>query len=325
MRFATIGTSWITESFISATKLVEGMEHFAVYSRSPEQAAAFAGRHNVSRIFTSLEEMADCPEIDAVYIASPNSYHYEQSRLFLNHGKSVLCEKSAAIYPAQTEELFEIADRNKLIYLEAIMSLHVPAFDILRNALNEIGNIYSVNLNYSQLSSKYPLFLDGKNPNIFNPEMCAGCLTDIGVYNIYIAAALFGYPEKITAVSHFLNTGADSCGSAILEYADKLVTLTYSKVGQSHSRSEFLGDKGTITVESVSQLTGIRLFSAVGERELVPSVVSRDIIMSGEAEYFCNAVMNKQIVNESYGFYHNTMLTVNRIMLEIRKQNNFRF
>jgi len=93
VRFATIGTSWICEEFIETAKTDERFVLEAVYSRSADKAIAYKTKHNANRYFTDLETMASDPEIDCVYIASPNSFHVPQSILFLKHKKHVLCEK----------------------------------------------------------------------------------------------------------------------------------------------------------------------------------------------------------------------------------------
>lgn len=96
IRFATIGTSAIVDRFLEAAALCEGLVHTAVFSRKKETAKAFAKKHGAEFIYTDLKELAESSDIDAVYIASPNSCHCEQAVEMLKHGKHVLCEKPAA-------------------------------------------------------------------------------------------------------------------------------------------------------------------------------------------------------------------------------------
>ena len=140
MRYATIGTSWITEAYIDGAKSVPDTEIYAVYSRDAAKAEAFAKKHGAKMYFTSLEEMAACKEIDGVYIASPNSLHYEQSLIMLKAGKHVICEKPLAINPEEVESLIELADKNNLVYMEAIMMLHTPALRLLKGD-RKLGSI----------------------------------------------------------------------------------------------------------------------------------------------------------------------------------------
>ena len=91
IRFATVGTSLITEKCLKALKLSGRFEHAAVYSRKYETGAAFAEKVGCATVFTNMEELAKSDRIDAVYIATPNVFHFEQSRLFLENGKHVIC------------------------------------------------------------------------------------------------------------------------------------------------------------------------------------------------------------------------------------------
>ena len=323
MKFGSIGTSWICASFLSAAAKQSGLEYTAAYSRTRETGEAFASQNGAASVFTDLEEMAASDLIDAVYIASPNKFHYAQSKLFLEHGKHVLCEKPLTTTPEEELELITLAEQKHLVYTEAIMSIHTPAFRILREAMQTIGAVRTANFVFCQLSSKYPAYLSGRNPNIFNPAMHTGCLMDIGVYNVYLAAALFGKPDKILSDAVFLPSGADASGSAILKYGDMTATLIYSKVGQNYAPSEIIGDKGTIQIGSVSQLTGIDLVTKDKRVNLVSGEISRDEIMGAEAAFFRDTVLNGY--NDAYRFAKDTSLLVREITDEIRRQNGFPF
>lgn len=325
MKFATIGTSWITEKFISASKTVGCVDLTAVYSRNNQKAEDFAQKFNVANTFTDLEEMAKSSLFDSVYIASPNVLHYEQSKLFLLNGKNVICEKPATDTKEQYEELTHLAENRNLVYCEAIMSIHTDGFNKIKEEMNKIGNIYSAHFDYCQLSSKYGLYTEGKNPNIFNPEFHTGCLMDIGVYNLYLAAAFFGKPDKIISESIKLPNGCDASGSAILKYGDCSVTLNYSKTGQSYSYSEIIGDKGTIMFSSVSQLTGVYKVNSEEKIKLIDEEVSRDIIMQGEIEFFKNMCDSKNYNDKKYIFAKETAITVREICDKIRADNTFPF
>lgn len=325
MKIASVGTSWITEKFLSAAKTVPEIEHIAVYSRGEETAKAFAARTGAPKTYTDLAALAADPEIDGVYIASPNRFHYEQSRFLLQAGKHVICEKPATTTAEEMRELIGLAEAEGLVYTEAIMSIHTDAFAAVRVALGKLGRIRTARLDFCQLSSKYPLYLAGKNPNIFNPAMHAGSLMDIGVYNLYIAAALFGKPETILSDAVFLDNGADAAGSAILRYPGLSVSMSWSKVGQQYAPSEIIGDEGTLNIGSISQLTGVRLINGAGSTLLVDDDLSRDDVMHGEAAFFQRMTETRDFDDPDYLFAKQTALTVREICDEIRRQNGFAF
>lgn len=325
MRFATVGTSWITEKFISSAKTADNFELTAVYSRSLSKAEAFAEKFNICNIFTDLRTMAESDLFEAVYIASPNLFHYEQSKLFLEHNKNVICEKPATTTKEQMEELIDLAESKGLIYCEAIMTIHTKGFTEIKKRLDSLGNIRSAHFDFYQLSSKYPAFLRGENPNIFNPELHTGCLMDIGVYNLYLAIGLFGMPEGILSDCVSLPNGCDAAGTAVLRYNGCSVVLNYSKTGQTYSKSEIIGDKGTILLSSVSQLTGVSFTDGSVKEEIIAEEVSRDEIMRGEIDFFCRMCESGNYSDKDYVFAKNTALSVRSACDIIRKDCAFLF
>ena len=325
MKTAIIGTSWITEKFISAAEKTEKYTFEAVCSRTAEKGTAFAQKYGIKKLYTSAEALAADKSVESVYIASPNVCHYPQSKYLLLHGKNVICEKPASTKESEMAELTEIAEKNGLVYTEAIMSMYVPAFDRLKETLTEIGSIKTCNFVFCQLSSKYPAYVRGENPNIFNPRLHTGCLADIGVYNVFLSAGLFGMPQRIVSHSSFLESGADGFGTAILDYGDKTVNLVYSKVGQSYSPSEIIGDNGTVSVASVSQLTGIKVIRDGKTQITVPHDLSRDEVMGAEASVFADAVNGNADAVKKVNEVNGVALTVRRICDVIRKQNGFPF
>lgn len=308
IKFAVIGTGWIAEEFIKGSRLVEGFAFSAVYSRTKEKAKKFIGDEAV-QIFTNINELAKS-DVDAVYIASPNFLHYSQSKLMLENGKNVICEKPATVTAEEFKELCELAQKNKLVYIEAIMMLHLEARKKLENAVKKIGKITTAHFDFSQLSSKYPALKKGEVPNIFNPKMCTGCLMDLGIYCFYPAIYLFGKPKSFIASSGLLSTGADGWGTAVLDYDDKQITLTYSKLGESANGSEILGDEGTIKMASVSKLTGMLLIDNEANKTELAGDVEKHVLMSGEAKDFC------MYINE-YKRNKNKMDECNKITYEV--------
>ena len=105
IRLATVGTGWIVGEFLKGVREAGGICYTACYSRSQQTGEVFAQQWGAQKVYTDLAQMAADEEIDAVYIASPNRLHYEQSKLFLQHGKHVICEKPITVEPEELQEL----------------------------------------------------------------------------------------------------------------------------------------------------------------------------------------------------------------------------
>ncbi len=164
IRFAVIGTNWITRQFVEAAHESGKYKLTAVYSRSLEQAQHFANDFSVEHLFTSLEAMAESDAIDAVYIASPNSLHFSQTQLFLSHKINVICEKPLASNLAEVDAAIACARENQVVLFEAFKTACLPNFHLLRQALPKVGKLRKVFFNYCQYSSRYQRYLDGEIP-----------------------------------------------------------------------------------------------------------------------------------------------------------------
>ena len=315
IKYSVIGTSWITKSFIDGANLYEDLSLDGVYSRSFEKGSVFAEETGAKRVFTNFKDLASS-DTDLVYVASPNVCHYEQCKTLLLNGKHVICEKPITITAEEFKELCHIANENNLVYFEAIMYMHTPLRQVLKDAVSKIGNIRSATIDFSQLSSKYQALKNGEVPNIFNPEMKTGALNDLGIYCVYPVIDLFGMPERIAPVQHFLHTGADGSGSAAFKYKDKLVTITYSKVGQSRSPSQIMGDEGTVTIDSISKLDGIRLFNNAGEETLLNGETDKKYLMGNEAKSASDFILERK---ETDKFLKECQLMNEKVLLCMEK------
>lgn len=322
MRYGVIGTGWIAKSFIDGARMLCNSEFAAVYSRTVESGSKFAHENRIDKVYTDINEFAK-GDFEAVYIASPNRLHYEQSKLMLENGKHVLCEKPITVEPEELEELQALAKENGLIYCEAIMYMFNPAKDLLKEALGKIGKITSAHFDFSQLSSKYPAYKRGELPNIFNPALATGCLMDLGIYCVYPALDLFGIPEKITACAHFMESGADGSGAASLIYPDKLINFTYSKLGQDRAGSQIFGDEGTVKIESISKLTNMSLINNSLDTQEIIDDVAKEKLMGYEALGFERFIAAPD--DEYYSVTSERALQVSRIMKEIRTLSGIEF
>ena len=251
VRFGVVGTNKITDWVIAGGRQDERFELTAVCSRTKERAEEFAAMHNIPHTFTSLEEMASSNTVDAIYIATPNYLHAEQSILCMNHGKHVLCEKPFASNADEVRKMIEAAERNNVTLMEAMISTLNPNFVTARNKMKDIGTIRRYFACYCQYSSRYDKFKEGIVMNAFKPELSNGAVMDIGIYTIYPMVALFGKPKSVAAQGVILSSGVDGQGSVNFEYEGMNATVLYSKIANSFLPTEIEGEKGNIMLDHI--------------------------------------------------------------------------
>ena len=319
MNIATIGTSSITETFINAILEVEGLRLKAIYSRNLDKASRFANKYEADLVFNQLDELARCEEVDIVYIASPNSCHFEQAVLMLENGKHVICEKPIFSNINELNRAYQTAKENGVYLFEAIRTIHTPNFKLLIDSIKRVGRIRNVNLQYMKYSSRYDQVLKGETPNIFSAKHSGGALVDLGVYPLAMAISIFGSPISTVYTPVMLESGVDGGGSLTLQYKDFVCTIVCSKIVNSYGSNEIHGELGNIIFPgsgTINKLEFIDRETKVCEPFFVPQN-ENDLIY--EIEAFIDII--KHAKQEGY----QQLIEISRGVLEItersRKEN----
>ncbi len=296
MRFATIGTSWITDHFLDAALKCPEFKLEAVYSRNLEKAKAFGGKYGVGKYYDSLRKLAEDPEIDAVYIASPNSLHCAHAIQMMEAGKQVLCEKPLGANTREVAKMFQTAEEHHVALMEAVRTLHQPAYRWLQEHLAEIGPVRAATLCYDQKSSKLDRLKNGDLTNNFNHEYAGGALTDIGVYCLQAMVGLFGKPEKITGSvvkMPGLEEKVDLGGMILATYPELTAQIRFSKLVDGFIPSEIQGEKGSFLVNAIQEPRQITLVHPDGTREEISVEVAENELIY-EVEDFITYVKNRE-------------------------------
>ena len=315
MNFAVVGTNFITDWMLEAGKLCPDFSLIAVYSRTMERAKEYAGLNGAKYAFDKLGDVCACDEVDAVYVASPISFHAEQSIRFMEAGKHVLCEKPIASNSAELEKMLKCARDNNVVLLEAMRPQFSPVLAEIESLLPSLGTIRHANINFCQYSSRYDRFLSGEDVNTFNPKFSNGALMDLGCYCIHVMLRLFGLPQKITSSKVLLANAYDAAGVILADYDDMTAVLNYSKVSDTQGFSEIQGEMGTLQFRQPSHLKEVYLTKRGGVTErITTNAVEQDMLY--ELRAFNDYVKNPNGISVHQGYSTQAM----KIMDEARRQ-----
>ena len=103
----------------------------AVGSRDMKKAQEFADTYGIKKAYGSYEGLAADPDVEAVYIATPNNMHFSNAMLCLENGKHVLCEKPFTTNAGDAETLYSEADKRGLFIMEAFWIRFLPLYEKL--------------------------------------------------------------------------------------------------------------------------------------------------------------------------------------------------
>ena len=326
VRFGVVGTNKITDWLLAGAKEDKRFELSAICSRTQERANEFAAKYGVEHTFTSVEEMASSDVVDAVYIATPNCTHAEIAITCMNHGKHVLCEKPMASNAREVRRMIEVAKKNNVTLMEAMIATMNPNFMKVREYLPQLGTIRRYFASYCQYSSRYDKFKEGIVLNAFDPSLSNGAMMDIGVYTIYPLVALFGKPKEINAQGVILSSGADGQGVVNLLYDGMNATVLYSKIANSYLPTEIEGEEGNLVMDeihTIRKVTYIPRPAAMSGRG--PKAVPQDVsVVADHDDYYYEVAEFINLIEkgkqESEINSHAVSLATIEVIDEVRKQ-----
>lgn len=247
-KIGIIGAGWIAGKMAMTLNQMEGVEAYAIASRSLDKAQAFANEWGIMKAYGSYEELVDDKEVDMVYIATPHSHHCQHALMCIEKGKPVLCEKAFTMNAKQAAEVLAKSKEKNVFVAEAIWTRYMPIslqlIDLVKNGA--IGNPTMITANLG-----YPMV--GKE-RLMKPELAGGALLDVGIYPLNFAAMIFGDKiEKTISTCTKLDTGVDAQACITQIFADgKMATLNTSMLAHTDRMGVISGDGGCIIVDNIN-------------------------------------------------------------------------
>lgn len=248
-RWGLIGPGRIANQFANALKADFVGELYAVASRDIKRAETFANTYHATRSYDNYQDLIADKNVDAIYIATPHNFHYEQVKQCLLAKKSVLCEKPLTVTFKQATELTELAKQQNVFLMEAMWSLYLPIYQQV-NEWIKAGKIGDITLVQSNFGIAMPR---NESDRWLNPELAGGATLDLGVYCVATAQWFIGsYPEKIQASGLIGSTGVDELAMANLSYPNqKHAQINCTLLSWTDNSIYINGTKGRIKIHDM--------------------------------------------------------------------------
>jgi len=245
IRWGILSTANIAHAFVEGVLPLEDAEVVAVGSRAQATADEFADQYDIPRRYASYQALADDPDIDVIYIATPHVYHYENSLMCLYAGKAVLCEKPFAINVTEAQTVLDLAKEKNLFIMDAIWTRFQPAFRKIQSLIMDdvIGEVRLIIADFGINRDPDPVH------RLFNPSLGGGALLDLGLYPVMLACTILGRPSAITSTAHMGETGVDvQAGIAFHYEKGQIANLTISLQADTPLTASIVGTKGRIDI-----------------------------------------------------------------------------
>jgi predicted dehydrogenase len=244
-----IGLGRIARKFADDLRLLPHARLHAVASTSAERARQFADDYDAPHAFGSYEAITECPDLDAVYVATPHVLHAECALLCIRRGIAVLSEKPFAMHHAEALAMAEAARTQRVFLMEAIWSFFIPGFQKALEVAHSgsIGRVHTVRADFG---FKAPFDPDWR---LFDKKKGGGSLLDIGIYPALLSLAVLGkpHPDDIDAFGIMAPTGVDETAVFNWRYPDGRIAMGYSTVAATTpTEAQIYGEEGQIRLHS---------------------------------------------------------------------------
>jgi len=240
-----LSTGRISNWFCSDFYLATDGRLMAVCSRNIETAKNFASEYSIPNAYDNYAQMLSDPAVDIVYIGTPHTFHFENAKLALEAGKSVLCEKPLTVSADEAIALFKIAEETGGYLMEAVWTYFLPALKQAREWIedNKIGKLLQIKTDFG-----YPVPYDPEQRE-WDASVGGGVLLEMGIYPIAIAEYFAeGMPSNIQVSGSRAPNGVEQDVSIMIEYGEVVGMLGTSFLARQRNAAYLIGTDGYIVI-----------------------------------------------------------------------------
>lgn len=313
MNVGIMGTGNIAGRAVETLRHLDGIDAYAVASRTPKRAKQYAEEQGIAVYYGSYEELVSDPAVDLVYVATPHSEHYENVTLALDHGRHVLCEKAFTLNAAEAGHLAEKARRKGLFLAEAMWIRYLPITAAVHDFVFSgiIGDVRIISMEF------FNFVCD--RPRIIDPALGGGALLDLGIYCLNHARIHFGADIERTESSVRLYNGVDLQESIQLYYRDgRTVNISVATNAGGGRQCAFFGTKGYVVLDHLQQPRTAAAYDF--KRNLLGSCTLPPVITGYEFEFREAAECIRLGRTESVSMPLSETVAVLRMADELRRQ-----
>lgn len=319
LRVGIIGTGWIAEKAAYTLARQEGLECYALGSRTQAKADTFAEKWDIAEAYGSYADLIADPDVDLVYVGTPHSHHYDVTMEALRHGKPCLVEKAFMANHAQALRAVTLAREKKVFLAEAIWTRYQPVVGIIRQlmASGRIGDVrlISATLCYSM----------GNKPRIMRPDLCGGALLDLGVYGINFVRMFCDAPI-LEQRSHCVksDTGMDLTDSISWVLQGGIIAnIESSACCVNDNQGIISGTEGYLIIDNINNPQRIKVYAR--DRVFIEEIAVPEQITGYEYQFLACKEALEQGLTEAPCMPLDETLRVMQLMDDLRREWGVRY
>ncbi len=244
VRWGIVGTGSIANKFAKAVKNADNAKLVAVASRTKESADAFGDKYDIEKRFASYEDLATFDGVDAVYIALPHTLHAPTTKLFMESGKHVLCEKPITINEKELLEIINLNADKKVYVMEALWTRFLPTINKIKSMIDQdiIGDVLEISADFCYNCIDH-------SKMIYDNAYAGGSLLDVGIYGLNFASIFLGDNVTDIKTAAKVKCGVDERLNVLLTYENGAIARISSAITLEKPATAYIyGTKGYIRI-----------------------------------------------------------------------------
>ncbi len=259
LRVGILGCGNIAAKVCDSLKRNKNVVVTGVASRERSKAKKFAAAHCPdAKVFTGYEKLAKSDEVDLIYIATPNTYHYEHAIMCIKEYKNILVEKPFAMSKAEADSIFFEAKNRGLFVAEAMWTSYLPLHKQVLEWI-EKGRIGAVK--YVTANLGYDIW---NVPRLNSTVLGGGSYMDLGVYTTNFALSFMGDDIRVSRVfARQLSSGIDRDTTYSMESEDGSILGNFyvTMCADTDRDGVIVGERGKIRLSNINNYRRIAIYA----------------------------------------------------------------
>ena len=247
-RWGVAGTGGMAAAFLADFVHAPTHEVVAIGSRNRERAQGFAEHWGAAAMTYAELVTAD---LDVLYVATPHPQHRDLALAAIRNGTPVLVEKSFTATLDGAREVVAAARDAGVFCMEAMWTLFLPKFDVVRQVLDTgvLGRIVAA---HADMGERFD-----EPHRILRPDLAGGPLLDLGTYAATFATWTLGAPTEVTALATPAPNGINGqLAIALSTQSGATASLHTTILADTATRASVIGTQGRIDLETRFYLPG---------------------------------------------------------------------
>lgn len=314
LKIGVVGCGRIAKRFIKECDSVNGILITGCFDTNENKSKEFHTFLNQGTCYSSIEEVIN--NNDAIYVATPHLSHYHYSKLALEAGKHVLCETPLVLKEKEAEELYKIAQKQKIVLMEANKTAHCPAFNHLINMIKSgvIGEVVDIEASLSKLLGDHSL-------REFDKAQAGGSMFELGSYPLLPIIKLLGTEILNINLYSRIENEIDIYTKGVIRYPKAVCSFKLGLGVKTEGNLVISGTKGYAYVPSPWWKTDYFELRYEDQNENKKFFYKWDGAgLRYEIQEFVSCIFNKRF--SSYRLTSKESITMARIMEQFSKRIN---